>query len=281
MTDVDLFGGIPAGLTAEMILAQLELLTRDEIFRSSRRSIAFLKYVVEETLKGAGEQIKERTIGIEVFGRSSSYDTNLDHIVRTAATQLRKRLAIYYGDERHRSELRISLVPGSYIPKFASAPRTGQAHSNGAASGVHPAASDRTDHAAVLPVTESNHETGVVEHRIVHRGNGWRLAFLLFAAALAVSSVAWYWLNRQSPEYLFWKPVLDTPGPVLLAVGDVPNGPPTPVATDESQNSPPAIRPERGRCGQYHHQERNQQISRRPVRIRPQPRFGCSPLLQL
>ncbi len=117
MTEVDPHGGIPADLNAEMIRAQLELLTHDEIFRASRRSISFLTYVVEETLKGAGEQIKERTIGIEVFGRSSSYDTNLDHVVRTAATELRKRLAIYYGDEKHRSELRISLQPGSYIPE--------------------------------------------------------------------------------------------------------------------------------------------------------------------
>jgi hypothetical protein len=48
-------------------------------------------------------------------------------------------------------------------------------------------------------------------------------------------------MSRQTPEYLFWKPVLDTPGPVLLAVGDVPNGPPTPVITDENQNSTVAI----------------------------------------
>ncbi len=256
MTEVHLIGGIPADLTAEMVLAQLELLTRDEIFRSSRRSIAFLKYVVEETLKGSGEQIKERTIGIEVFGRSSSYDTNLDHIVRTAATELRKRLAIYYGDEKHRSELRISLVPGSYIPKFTHAPHTGPAPSDGTAPGIHFEAADRTQHSATEPVAAANHQQGresgqgtaVVQDRIPRRHNGWRLAFLLVVAVLAVGSVAWYWLNKQSPEYLFWKPVLDTPGPVLLAVGDVPNGPPTPVAADEGQSAPAAI-PQSGASG--------------------------------
>ena len=79
-------------------------MTLDEVFRSSKRSIAFLKYVVNEALNGSADQIKERTVGSEVFGRSSSYDTNLDHVVRTAATELRKRLAIYYGDEKHRSD---------------------------------------------------------------------------------------------------------------------------------------------------------------------------------
>src|ERR1039457_1550833 len=118
MTEVDPQVGIGSELAADKVLAQLELITGDDAFRSSKRSIEFLRYVVHETLKGAADQIKERTIGIEVFGRSSAYDTNLDHIVRTAATELRKRLAIYYGDKKHRSELRISMVPGSYIPKF-------------------------------------------------------------------------------------------------------------------------------------------------------------------
>src|ERR1039457_165423 len=88
MTEVAFHDGIPSDLTAEKILAQLELLTRDEMFRSSKRSIAFLRYVVGETLKGSADQLKERTIGIEVFGRLSSYDTNLDHIVRTAASEI-------------------------------------------------------------------------------------------------------------------------------------------------------------------------------------------------
>src|SRR5580700_6146430 len=118
MIDLEVEDGVAVGLTPEMIRAQLDLLVRDESFRSSKRSVAFLRYVVEQTLNGSASQIKERTIGVEVFGREPSYDTNLDHIVRTAATELRKRLAIYYGEEKHKSELRISLTPGSYIPRF-------------------------------------------------------------------------------------------------------------------------------------------------------------------
>jgi hypothetical protein len=111
---------------------------------------------------------------------------------------------------------------------------------------------DRAQHAAVEPVTDANHESsneaGVVQNRILHRRNGWRLAFLLSVAVLAAGSVAWYWFIKQTPEYLFWKPVLDTPGSVLLAVGDVPNGPPTPVAADEGQSAPAAI-PQSGASG--------------------------------
>jgi hypothetical protein len=241
MTEVDLNGAIPPDLTAEMILVQLELLTRDEIFRSSRRSIAFLKYVVEETLRGSGEQIKERTIGAEVFGRSSSYDTNLDHIVRTAATELRKRLAIYYGDEKHRSELRISLLPGSYIPRFSAVAHAGPWPGEPGDAASRPAAPDRVQHGGAEPVSDTSHEAGAEHSRVLRRRSGGRLAAALAALLLAGGAIGWVWLTRQSPEYLFWKPVLDTPGSVLLVVGDVPNGPPTPVAADESQGSTVAI----------------------------------------
>jgi hypothetical protein len=223
MTNTDFQDGIPADITPKMILAQLQLLTRDEIFCASKRSIAFLRFVVEETLKGSEDQIKERTIGMEVFGRSSSYDTNLDHIVRTAATELRKRLAIYYGDEKHRSELRIRLLPGSYIPKFMHA---------------HQAAQEEAEDGAFI---NSHNESILASESQAHRRRNWQVAYLLFAVILVAGLCGWYWLHPEPPEYLFWKPVLETPGPVLLAVGDVPHGPPLPVAADESQNSPPAI----------------------------------------
>jgi len=118
MVETEVQDGPQVEINAKRVREQLDLLIKDNAFRSSKRSVAFLKYVVEQTLNGAADQIKERTIGVEVFDRPPSYDTNLDHVVRTAATELRKRLAIYYGEEKHRSELRIGLIPGSYIPRF-------------------------------------------------------------------------------------------------------------------------------------------------------------------
>ena len=69
MIEAEIEYGATPELTADMIRAQLDLLVRDEVFRSSKRSVAFLKYVVEQTLNGSADQIKERTIGVEVFGR--------------------------------------------------------------------------------------------------------------------------------------------------------------------------------------------------------------------
>jgi hypothetical protein len=65
MIDVEVEYGATPELTEEMIRAQLDLLVRDEVFRSSKRSIAFLKYVVEQTLRRSADQIKERAMGLK------------------------------------------------------------------------------------------------------------------------------------------------------------------------------------------------------------------------
>lgn len=240
MLEVGIEDGVRVEATERMIRAQLELLIQDDAFRSSKRSVAFLRYVVEQTLNGSAESLKERTIGVEVFGRKPSYNTNLDHVVRTAATELRKRLAIYYGDERHRSELRMGLIPGSYIPKFTLPPKSSHA---GFEAGI---ASEST--VASVHLFDGGTETfpntvgpaGIPPSRRAFRHWG----YLAVAIVLIPGSVLGYhWLHRPDAQELFWKPLLDSAGSVLLAVGDVPDGPPIPAATgDDEDVSTPVLR---------------------------------------
>ena len=225
MIEAEVEYGATPEITANMIREQLDLLVHDEVFRSSKRSVAFLKYVVEQTLNGAADQIKERTIGVEVFGRDPSYDTNLDHIVRTAATELRKKLATYYVDEKHWHELRMGLVPGSYIPRFSLPGQSKHpvlelvTEADGAelpfdSSGPHIQ--------PVIPVSANN----VAESETV-KGKRWILPLSIVALAAVVAASLFSWSRHTAPEDLFWSPVLETPGSVLLVVGDHPNGPPT------------------------------------------------------
>src|SRR3984957_12980312 len=104
--------------SSEMIEDQVALLMQHPALRPSKRLVSFLQYVVRQTLNGYADQLKKRTIGLEVFNRDPDYDTGSDHIVRTAASELRKRLAVYYDDAAHRDELRIEIPPGSYVPQF-------------------------------------------------------------------------------------------------------------------------------------------------------------------
>src|SRR5579885_3585731 len=80
----------------DLIRQQLSRILADPAFSNSKRYPKLLKYIVEETLAGREEHLKERTLGIEVFGRNPSYDTNQDPVVRTSAAQVRHRLAQYY-----------------------------------------------------------------------------------------------------------------------------------------------------------------------------------------
>jgi hypothetical protein len=233
MVEIEVEHGHKVEISAEQIREQLDRLVADHAFRSSKRSVAFLRYVVEQTLNGSADLIKERTIGAEVFEREPSYDTNLDHVVRTAATELRKRVAIYYGEEKHRSELRISLTPGSYIPHFSFPPNAQTvslepelAADSGSSNGsqIHSAGLE----AVQEPFAKDLHEqTGVRPRR-----SRWALVLAL-CAILPIGGFAGYgWLHRETAQDLFWRPVLDTPGSVLVAVGDVPNGPPVEAGVD-------------------------------------------------
>ena len=87
-------------------------------FRGSHRCGQFLNYVVEKAIAGDFESLKERVIGVELFGRSSSYYTGDDAIVRVTASDVRKRLLQHYGTYGTSSGIRISLPLGSYVPEF-------------------------------------------------------------------------------------------------------------------------------------------------------------------
>jgi hypothetical protein len=101
-----------------LIREQLQRLLAHPLFSNSKRYPALLAHAVEQTLLGNGSELKERSIGIEVFGRSPSYDANADPVVRISAGEVRKRLSQYYYDSAHDGELVIELPVGSYVPVF-------------------------------------------------------------------------------------------------------------------------------------------------------------------
>lgn len=97
----------------------MEDVLQGEAFRGSHRSAQFLRFVVNQAIGGHCDELKERLIGIELFGRSPNYDTGEDAIVRVTASDVRRRLLQHYGTYGTGSEFRIGLPPGSYIPEIA------------------------------------------------------------------------------------------------------------------------------------------------------------------
>src|ERR1700761_629427 len=103
---------------AGVVREQLKRLLAHPLFANSKRYPVFLAYTVEQTLLGNAGELKERTIGVEAFGREPNYDVNLDPVVRTTAAEVRKRLIQYYYSPDHAGELIIELPVGSYVPSF-------------------------------------------------------------------------------------------------------------------------------------------------------------------
>lgn len=181
---------------------QLERMLASPYFSHSKRFPNFLRFVVDHTLSGTADNIKERTLGIEIFGRDADYDTASDPIVRVTAAEIRKRTAQYYQDSKHNEELRITLPSGSYVPQFQW-PAAGVAQPSQVADSGGLQVAERAD----TPKRRSH-------HRLVVAGT----AGLSIAVLIGVLAV-WQQMRRGAFE-AFWGPVLNSREPVLLCIAD-------------------------------------------------------------
>ncbi len=97
---------------------QLERILASDTFANAGRLSRFLRFVVEGTLEGQGDRLKEYAVGVEVFDREADYDPRIDSIVRVEARRLRSKLSEYYATSGETDELVIGLRKGSYVPYF-------------------------------------------------------------------------------------------------------------------------------------------------------------------
>jgi serine/threonine-protein kinase len=89
-------------------------------FRRAERSSALLRFVVERTLDGESDRLKEYTVGVEALGRGAAFDPRTDPIVRAEASRLRDRLARYYETAGTDDPIVVELPKGSYVPRFVA-----------------------------------------------------------------------------------------------------------------------------------------------------------------
>jgi len=108
----DTFAQTEVGKELEKILSSIA-------FRDAEALRRFLRYSVEHTLHGEGDQLKEYRLGVEVFDREASFDRRLDPVVRMAARRLRSKLQEYYRDEGIRDPICIAVPKGSYAAAFS------------------------------------------------------------------------------------------------------------------------------------------------------------------
>ncbi|MDP9113933.1 MAG: tetratricopeptide repeat protein [Acidobacteriota bacterium] len=110
-----------APVSADLVRRELERLLASQTFHSAKGQKRFLWFVVERTLAGCAQELKESTLGVQVFQRGSQFDPRLDTIVRVEARKLRARLTKYYETEGKLNPLRIALPSRGYVPNFRHA----------------------------------------------------------------------------------------------------------------------------------------------------------------
>ena len=120
----------------DQVSAQLERILASPGFASADRASRFLRYVVERTIAGEGDQLKEYVIGRAVFDRGDDYDPRIDSIVRVEAGRLRSKIDEYYAGPGRGDGILIQLRRGSYAPTFEP---SGQATTSAAAEAAAPA----------------------------------------------------------------------------------------------------------------------------------------------
>ena len=104
------------------IWAAVDQIRESRTMRGCLKLMRLLAFVVEATLQGEAEYLKETTIGVFVFGRKPVYDPKIDTIVRSQAWRLRAKLKKYYATEGAHDTVVISLPRGHYIPVFQKRP---------------------------------------------------------------------------------------------------------------------------------------------------------------
>jgi hypothetical protein len=190
---------------ADAVRIELGHIFRSPQFHGSKRCQDFLEYVVEQTLAGLPHGLKERTIGVAVFGRSNTYDTNEDGIVRMKASEVRKRLALYHADAGKDAAVYIELPVGSYVPTFCKRP---------AQERETRVAFPARSFSVTEDVARESKNAGTLRTK-----RRWPISAIIFALLIVTAVCTGSWYEFRSPTVLdqFWAPVLRSQSPVLVA----------------------------------------------------------------
>lgn len=206
---------------AVAIREQLRRVLAHSLFANSKRYPVLLAYTVEQTLLGNSADLKERTIGVEAFGREPSYDVNLDPVVRTTAAEVRKRLIQYYYNPEHAGELIIELPVGSYVPTFRE---PGELHPGAASEPLPP------QDVTTSPQEQVASSTPAVSAEPA-RGNSSVLRWSVTASALVIAVLLGFAVGysnlfsrrpAETPSTMerFWNPITATSSRVTYCLGE-------------------------------------------------------------
>ncbi len=192
----------------------METVLASSQFCNSKRYPALLRYVVDQALAGNGDQIKERTVGIDVFGRVPDYDTNTDTVVRYTAGEVRKRLSLFYQTAPD-APVQISLSARSYLPEFHRLVKT--------ARGEELSRPNNHVEPSIVDQVPGPPDDDIPRQAMRLQANKiFLLVIGMIFGAVSVLGIRWAWSEHRSPSISrFWSPVTGSRGPVLISAGSI------------------------------------------------------------
>jgi hypothetical protein len=202
---------------ASEVQRTLSAILKSTPFRTSKQAQQLLQYVVDETL--AGQALKERIIGANVFNRRPDYDTNADPIARLRVAEVRKRLALYYQGARDETVL-INIPSGSFRAIFEWSGKSPLPVP------VDPQQERDSMPPSAVPIIQQA-ENGIAVPDTKSSSARFRLGkwWIVIAAALAIATLATlrYFPSAEERAFKkFWSPVLENSNTVLIGIGNNP-----------------------------------------------------------
>jgi hypothetical protein len=201
---------------ATEVLKSLSAILQSTPFHSSKQSQELLQYIVNQTLSGHLEMLKERIIGANVFNRRPDYDTNDDPIVRARAAEVRKRLALYYQTAREEAVL-ITVPPGSFKAIFEWIDRKpthlSSAPPSGAEIGQFPV------ELIAPPLHRQIAEPERQPFSVRLRTWRWWIVLAISAMLLTWAAAHYFATSEERAFNQFWSPVLDNSNTILIYIG--------------------------------------------------------------
>lgn len=116
-------------INRQLVLVELERLLASSSFRTRKLIKRFLRYAVQETLDGRGDQLNQYTIAVNALGKPEDFSPVFNPVVRIEAGRLRKLLEEYYAAPPQGSTCIISMPRGSYQVEFVPHSDTQQSNS--------------------------------------------------------------------------------------------------------------------------------------------------------
>jgi hypothetical protein len=109
-------------LEADATQAQIERILQNKTLRLSEVQRRLLTYLAEKSLAGEADDLKEYSIGIDAFGKPSSYDPRQESVVRMHVARLRLKLAEYYRTEGAADPIIVDVPKGGFKITFEPRP---------------------------------------------------------------------------------------------------------------------------------------------------------------